>query len=359
VAASGEVRRFRAELSAPKGRRIVRASVVATADDDYTLSANGRGLLSGNAWQRCSAARLPADQLRNGLKLEATVTNGPAGGPAGLICMVRATLDNGAELTLPTGPDWRSSADGKSWQQAQVIGPYGCGPWGAIAGQVTGLDFIHRQAADGSHAYFVVNKGEQPVEATVRFRVSGLAPSLLHPVTGALRALPQWQAAGGVTSVPLRFEPHEAYFVLFSRRPRSRVAARANFPPLREAGRVPGPWQVRFDPKWGGPEQAAFATLDDWTQRPEPGIRGYSGIGVYSTTFDAPPGVAAIDLGTVKETARVRLNGRDLGVVWCPPWRVDLPPGSSSPPATRSWSRWPTSGTTASSPTPPCPRRSA
>ncbi len=331
VAASGEVRRFRAELSAPKGRRMVRASVVATADDDYTLSANGRRLLSGNAWQRCSAARLPAAELRNGLKLEATVTNGPAGGPAGLICMVRATLDNGAELTLPTGPDWRSSADGRSWQQAQVIGPYGCGPWGAIAGQVTGLDFIHRQAADGSHAYFVVNKGEQPVEATVRFRVSGLAPSLLHPVTGVRRALPQWQAAGGVTRVPLRFEPHEAYFVLFSRRPRIRVAARTNFPPLREAGRVPGPWQVRFDPKWGGPEQAAFATLDDWTKRPEPGIRGYSGIGVYSTTFDAPPGVAAIDLGTVKETARVRLNGRDLGVVWCPPWRVDLPAGLLKP----------------------------
>jgi hypothetical protein len=41
--------------------------------------------------------------------------------------------------------------------------------------------------------------------------------------------------------------------------------------------------------------------------------------------------VAAIDLGTVKETARVRLNGRDLGVVWCPPWRVDLPAGLLKP----------------------------
>jgi hypothetical protein len=31
-----------------------------------------------------------------------------------------------------------------------------------------------------------------------------------------------------------------------------------------------------------------------------------------------------LDLGTVKDTARVRLNGKDLGVVWCPPWRAEI-----------------------------------
>ncbi len=31
-----------------------------------------------------------------------------------------------------------------------------------------------------------------------------------------------------------------------------------------------------------------------------------------------------LDLGVVKNIARVRLNGRDLGMVWCAPWRVDV-----------------------------------
>jgi hypothetical protein len=34
-----------------------------------------------------------------------------------------------------------------------------------------------------------------------------------------------------------------------------------------------------------------------------------------------------LDIGVVKEMARVQLNGQDLGVAWCPPWRVSVPAG--------------------------------
>jgi hypothetical protein len=33
-----------------------------------------------------------------------------------------------------------------------------------------------------------------------------------------------------------------------------------------------------------------------------------------------------LDLGTVKHIATITLNGRDLGVVWTSPWRVDITP---------------------------------
>jgi hypothetical protein len=91
---------------------------------------------------------------------------------------------------------------------------------------------------------------------------------------------------------------------------------------------LPGPWKVSFDPKSGGPESVTFDTLEDWSQRKEDGIRFYSGTAIYRKSFDAaslPEGRRVyLDLGTVKNLAQVRLNGRDLGVVWCAPWRVDI-----------------------------------
>jgi hypothetical protein len=93
---------------------------------------------------------------------------------------------------------------------------------------------------------------------------------------------------------------------------------------------ITGPWTVRFDPKWGGPETAEFKVLESWTARPEEGIKYYSGTGTYIKTFrysadSLKPGQRVLlDLGEVKDIAEVRLNGRQLGVAWTKPFRVDM-----------------------------------
>ncbi|BDI34257.1 hypothetical protein CCAX7_63080 [Capsulimonas corticalis] len=93
---------------------------------------------------------------------------------------------------------------------------------------------------------------------------------------------------------------------------------------------VKGPWTVHFDPRWGGPKSTTFDSLVDWTQRPESGIKYYSGAAEYDKTIDIPaawlkPGrVAMLDLGDLESLANVTLNGRDLGCLWSPPYRVDV-----------------------------------
>ena len=42
------------------------------------------------------------------------------------------------------------------------------------------------------------------------------------------------------------------------------------------------------------------------------------------TSKEAP---TSISLGDVSNLARVKLNGKDLGSVWCWPWRVAVPEG--------------------------------
>ena len=96
------------------------------------------------------------------------------------------------------------------------------------------------------------------------------------------------------------------------------------------AQEVSGPWRVRFDPRAGGPGEVEFATLDDWSRRPEDGIRYYSGTADYRATFElaggpAPAGMRRVlDLGRVGVMAAVKLNGEDLGTLWKPPFRVDV-----------------------------------
>jgi hypothetical protein len=91
-----------------------------------------------------------------------------------------------------------------------------------------------------------------------------------------------------------------------------------------------GTWTVKFNPKWGGPASVPFERLESWTVRPESAIRYYSGTAVYETTFDLSAALPEarqplwLDLGDVRQLAEVRLNGKRLGVVWSPPFRVNI-----------------------------------
>lgn len=86
------------------------------------------------------------------------------------------------------------------------------------------------------------------------------------------------------------------------------------------------PWTVCFDPAWGGPQKVSFAALQDWSKHPNDSIRYYSGTAVYTTRFEFHPEQQNyfLDLGDVKNMAKVYLNGQDLGIVWTTPWKVDL-----------------------------------
>jgi len=191
------------------------------------------------------------------------------------------------------------------------------------------LRFTHRRDG-GAEIYFVANRGQKPVEASCVFRVTGKQPELWDPMTGATRALPQFTAREGRTSIPMRFEAAQSFFVVFRAPAQAPETGGPNFPILKPAFRLEGSWEVSFDPKWGGPEKIIFDSLNDWSQRTETGIKYYSGKALYRKTFEIPddrltPGQKYfLDLGVVRNLARVRLNGRDLGVVWCAPWRLEV-----------------------------------
>jgi hypothetical protein len=93
---------------------------------------------------------------------------------------------------------------------------------------------------------------------------------------------------------------------------------------------IAGPWDLRFPPDWGAPGQVTLDGLVSWSEHADPGVRHFSGTATYYRTFSVPAEMLGkdrrvyLDLGDVQVMAAVGLNGKDLGVLWKPPYRVDV-----------------------------------
>ena len=78
----------------------------------------------------------------------------------------------------------------------------------------------------------------------------------------------------------------------------------------------------------GGPElppPLETTKLASWTELGGLAAASFAGTACYTLTFDAPASSAAtwlIDLGDIRQSARVRLNGTDLGTVFTRPFQV-------------------------------------
>ncbi|MEN6561147.1 MAG: glycosyl hydrolase [Acidobacteriota bacterium] len=213
-----------------------------------------------------------------------------------------------------------------------------------IAGRPDGdlgpLDFVHRRTAD-EEFYFLRNATKEPQGLTCRFRVAaearGLAPEFWWPDSGLRSACRDWTTVGtGRTELRVELGPLGSVFVVFrtaepSESPKLDPLARDTFLPSADpaALTIDGPWQVEFPEGWGAPRTATFERLQGWTESSDPGIRAFSGIATYRTTFELSAALASkrrlfLQLGDLTEIAEVTVNGKDLGVVWLPPYRVEI-----------------------------------
>jgi len=285
--------------------------------------------------------------------------------------------------SLGGGPDFEFAVDPPVTEEAlrtvtERARPSGAGEWSGRM-PTAGLNWIHRRDGD-TDIFFVANPQHRTVHALCRFRVTDRQPEAWDPYTGERRPLAVFRRTADRTEVPLHFDSAGSIFVVFRSRPvasQQVVAIRRNdavlfgenhpapaaLPEIRnegneillrdaEAGRyalefadgtrrtveapagsaanvaMAGPWQVQFQPSRGAPPRATFGDLVDWSTHRDTGIRYFSGTASYVREFDwsprAPRDRWLLDLGNVQVLAQVRLNDADLGVLWKPPYAVDI-----------------------------------
>ncbi len=188
-----------------------------------------------------------------------------------------------------------------------------------------GLMFI-RRAFDGGRYYFLAHRGDQPFKGWLPLATTAKAMIVMDPVSGATGLGASRPGQPGQTQVYLQLQPGESLILrVFT----NSAAAGATWAWRQSAGpatELRGPWRVEFVA--GGPTlppAVETPALGSWTDLGGDETKRYAGTARYKLTFDAPAsgtGPWVLDLGRVCQSARVRLNGRDLGTAFIPPYQV-------------------------------------
>ena len=229
--------------------------------------------------------------------------------------------------------------------------------------------------SDDAEIFFVSNQKNEPVMVDASFRVAGHTPEIWRADSGRIENTAWFIPEGGRTRVPLAMDAHGSAFIIF-RKPApasSVVAVQKDNQPLMgacpvsieytadgrltatvtEAGvyqltssagqqmtlnakqlpapfAVAGPWHLCFPADSGAPETLDLAKLILWNEYTADAVRYFSGTAIYTTTLNVPADFLSagrklwLDLGRVEVLAEVSLNGQDLGVLWKPPYALDI-----------------------------------
>jgi hypothetical protein len=200
------------------------------------------------------------------------------------------------------------------------------------------VGLIHRKL-DASDLYFIANTANHPIQTTARFRDDKRSAEWWDPFTGRASSI------ANPTQIELSLQPYESRLIVFSNSPPSVKPERKSASPSKEID-LSSDWKVTFN---GVKQTITMPTLHSWSE--DDAFKYYSGQVTYQKTIDIPADLLSrnrITLGfgegtpvpkpdplptfnmraylegPVREAAEVYVNGQRVGVVWHPPYTIDL-----------------------------------
>lgn len=203
------------------------------------------------------------------------------------------------------------------------------------------IGFIHRRLSSGD-LYFIANTSNQAHRVMATFRQSAKSAEWWDPFTGRISPV---ENAENAASLELSLEPYESRLLLFNNSARPPAGSRKSNPPPRVID-LSTDWNLTFA---GLHQTVHMDALHSWSED-EP-FKYYSGRVAYEKVIELPgdikPGTSlildfgegtpgpkpdplpALNLrafleGPIREAADVYVNGQHAGVVWHPPYTLDV-----------------------------------
>lgn len=184
-----------------------------------------------------------------------------------------------------------------------------------------GILWKHRRNTDGD-IYFVSNQKPETRSENISFRVTGKVPELWWPEDGRIDLAPAYTMEDGRTTVSLDFDSLTSVFVVFRKEAEIKNSAGGKKNVQQLLGtELTGSWTVMFPTK-----QVNFEKLISWTEHADADIKYFSGAATYQIAFEIDDASTnmLLDLGEVHAVAKVCVNGKELGTLWKPPYRLDI-----------------------------------
>ncbi len=184
-----------------------------------------------------------------------------------------------------------------------------------------------RRLREGGYDYLVVNTGGRSIEKWEALARPASSAVLLDPLLPDRAGVAATRRGKDGTEVFLQMATGQSFILrTFTGAAPSGQAWRYVRPAQEHEIELNGEWSVHFSD--GGPvlpRDYHTSKLGSWTEQDDPEARRFAGSAVYRLKFVLPQtardiGDWRLDLGRVAESARVRLNGRDVATLWCAPF---------------------------------------
>lgn len=203
-----------------------------------------------------------------------------------------------------------------------------------------GVQYVTRGINHGQF-YFIANRGTEMVDEWVKFPLGALkSVAVMDPMTGKTGFAPFREKKDSDdtnrTEIYLQLPPGASIILKTSGEDEPSSRKWTWFEPTGNATTLTGKWSVRFiDGGPALPKEFSTDKLGSWTELGGEEAQSFAGTARYTLHFDAPneggnaapnekPEHWSLDLGKVAASARVKLNGKDLGTVFIPPFRVPV-----------------------------------
>jgi hypothetical protein len=189
------------------------------------------------------------------------------------------------------------------------------------------IEFIRRSHELG-YSYFMTNLKDKKLDDWVQLGASAKSAVILDPLTGKSGTAVLRKTDQGETEVYLQLQPSESLILrtFFSLEVKGKEWKYLK--PQDKPVTVIGPWQIKFlDNGTKLPSEIKTDTLASWTKIGDTKAKSFSGTANYSINFKKPNIDAddfILDLGKVCESARVKINGHSVGILWSLPFRIPV-----------------------------------